>query len=276
MIEEVATLRIDSVWDFTEKKIEEYESIDKNFVLKKDLYNVLYYINNQPICMGSFKFIDDSNLIIQDYSYGEINMIGPMMKEILMRTRNKFPDVNMYIVIDESGNGKFKDKIVSILDGTYYAVPFGRNPLFHSEKPIEIFIDNRIRTLWAFDGNVKATMMQFIQKQQDKIEEVHAKRNKEFANIQEENIQPLLTPTTNLQPSSSEIAVADEKETPRIKKKSRKEVAYEDSFLNSLDSIPEKRNRDNDKKVVKVGKKTKDTDFIAQPKTKRGRPSRHK
>lgn len=255
MIEEVVTLRIDSVWDFTGKKIEEYESIDRNFVVRKEFYNVLYCINNQPVCMGSFKFLDDMNLIIQDYSYGETNMIGPMLKEILMRTRNKFPDVNMYILIDESGNGKpyealRKDRIISILQDMYYSVEFGRNPLFDSEQPIEILVDNRIRTLWAFDGNVKNiyTMKMFIQKQQEIIEEVNAKRNKEFANIQEESIQPLLTPPINSQPRQplllSEVspAPADEKETQRIKKKSRKEVAFEDSFFKSLDSIPEKIN----------------------------------
>lgn len=278
MIEEVVTLRIDSVWDFTGKKIEEYESIDRNFVVRKEFYNVLYCINNQPVCMGSFKFLDDMNLIIQDYSYGETNMIGPMLKEILMRTRNKFPDVNMYILIDESGNGKpyealRKDRIISILQDMYYSVEFGRNPLFDSEQPIEILVDNRIRTLWAFDGNVKNiyTMKMFIQKQQEIIEEVNAKRNKEFANIQEESIQPLLTPPINSQPRQplllSEVspAPADEKETPRVKTKSRKEVAFE--------SEKRKRNRNNDKNVVTFENNTKDKDFNAQPKPKsRGRP----
>ena len=274
MIEEVGTLRIDSVWDFTEKKLEEYQSIDKNFIFRKDLYNVLYAINSQPTCICKLQFIDQSNIIILDYSHGggEIYNIGLMLKMVLRQILQKFPGINLYVQLDEPIDVLRKDKIISILEDMYYAVEFGRNPLFDSEQPIEIFLDNRIRTLWAFDGNMKNayTMKTFIQKQQDKIEEVNAKRMKEL-NLQQERMQPLSTPPTSLPPRQplllSEVspAPADEKESPRVKTKSRKEVAFE--------SEKRKRNRNNDKKVVTYENNTKDKDFNAQPKPKsRGRP----
>jgi hypothetical protein len=273
MFEEESSIRIDSGWDITNEKLEEYQSINRNFLVRKELYNVLYSINGQPVCISNFRFLDNRNLIIQDYSYGETNMIGPMLKEILMRTRKKFPDVNMYIVIDESGNGKpyealRKDNIVSILKDTYYSVGFARNPLFSADEPIEIFMDTRFHKLWPFDGNIKDTMESFIEVQREKIEYEFARRHVVENTTQEES--PLLTPQLQpIQPSSlpEPSLVADEKESPRIKKKSRKEVAVEDILW-----LPQKRVGNSRRGVVQQDKNAKDKNFIAQPKRKRGRP----
>ena len=67
MIEEVSSIRVDSTWDLTQDKIDEYKSINKDFVFKKEYYNVVYSINNHPVCICKFRFMDDSNIIIQDY-----------------------------------------------------------------------------------------------------------------------------------------------------------------------------------------------------------------
>ena len=258
MIEEVVTLRIDSVWDFTEKKIEEYESIDRNFVVRKDFYKMLYSINNQPVCTSNFRFIDDRNIVIQDYTYGESTMIGPMFKEFLKETRKKYPDMNIYILIDENGNGKpnealRKDKILLYIKDTYYPVEIGRNPLFNSDEPIGIFLDNRIRTLWAFDQNMKDTMESFIEVQREQIRGIQlAKRNAVFENTEHQD-STCLTPPIQRMSLPEPSLTADEKETPRIKMKSRKEV------------------ENGDKRVVQFDKNAKESS-IAQPKRKRGRP----
>lgn len=257
MVEEVSSIQIDSGWDITNEKLEEYQSINRYFVVRKELYNVLYYINGHAICMSNFRFIDDRNLVIQDYTYGEVNNIGPMLKEMLMKTRKRFPDVNMYIVIDESGNGKpnealRKDNIVSILKDTYYSVGFARNPLFSADAPIEIFMDTRFHRLWPFDGNIKDTMESFIEVQREKVEYEFAKRNAIFENTEHQD-SPFLTPPIQRMPLPEPSLTSDEKETPRIKKKSRKEV------------------ENGDKRVVQFDKNAKECS-IAQPKKKRGRP----
>ena len=257
MVEEVSSIQIDSAWDITTAKLEEYRSINKNIVNRKDFYKMLYSINNQPVCTGNFRFIDDRNIVIQDYSYGESTMIGPMFKEFLKETRKKYPDMNIYILIDENGNGKpnealRKDKILLYIKDTYYPVEIGRNPLFNSDEPIGIFLDNRIRTLWAFDQNMKDTMESFIEVQREQIRGIQlAKRNAVFENTEHQD-STCLTPPIQRMSLPEPSLTADEKETPRIKMKSRKEV---------------------DKRVVQFDKNAKECS-IAQPKKKKRKTSR--
>ena len=257
MVEEVSSIQIDSGWDITTEKLEEYQSINRNIVNRKDFYKMLYSINNQPVSTSNFRFIDDRNIVIQDYSYGESTMIGPMFKEFLKETRKKFPDMNIYILIDENGNGKpnealRKDNILLYIKDTYYPVEIGRNPLFNSSEPIGIYLDNRIRTLWAFDQNMKDTMESFIEVQREQIRYELAKRNAVFENTEHQE-SPFLTPPIQRMSSPEHSLTADEKETPRIKMKSRKEV------------------ENNDKRVVQLDKNAKESS-IAPSKKKRGRP----
>lgn len=255
MIKEVSSIEIHGGWDITDEKLQEYKSINRNFVVRQNFYNALYSINNKPVCISKFKFQDDENLIIQDF-YGEICNIGPMLKEIFMKTRQKFPHVNMYVVIDENGNGKAfealrKDKITSALKDMYYSVESGRESLFNAQEPIEILMDGVVHTLWAFDGNIKDTMSEFIQIQKEKLE------NALFTNINVVCANTYQKPSSPPLQSVREPSLTTErKETPRKKRKSKNFIIENDSS----------------KRILRNSDKSKNEDLIVEVKNKRGRP----
>lgn len=251
MIEEVSSIRVDSTWDLTQDKIDEYKSINKDFVFKKEYYNVVYSINNHPVCICKFRFMDDSNIIIQDYENGEILNIGPMIKKVLMQIKEKFPDVNIFILALADAS-EIARTILLLLKDMYYSIGFARNPLFISDLQIEFLMDGEIQLLWAFDGNEESAMNQFIKSQKERIDEEITKKNQHLANNQEDRPQYLKQQT--LKTSNSTYSSPDKMVMSEPKVSTRKKLSARKSTPDDY------KNNHNDVSVISN--------------KKRGRPSR--
>ena len=287
MIEEVSSIRIDSVWDLTKERIDEYKTINQYYQFNQCGCSVLYTINYLSVCMCRFSFIDDENILVEDYSHGEVQSIGSMLKTLFFETRAKFPYMNLFLLVDESGYGRRGetlriDKVLDTLQETYYSVEFGRNPLFQYCNPLHILLRGMVRKTWAFDMNNKERMDMFRENERKKIE-AHQKNKSSRSSV--ENPETLRTPLslqlshlenstiTRIPPTFDELIQSDSKQSTRTKVKSRKDTTYEENELNSYqEPISQKRTR-SQKQTQKESQPENNKESIAQSKPKRGRPS---
>ena len=125
---EARSVKVYPPWNITQETEDTMNTICPNFVLTRRYHYAIYYVNDQPLTLCSFHFMDNFNIFIMDYNHtDDLHSIVEMIKMLILQIRSRFENVN--ILVDKCSNGL----LMALFRCTYYCVPFGRSPLFQGK-----------------------------------------------------------------------------------------------------------------------------------------------